>query len=418
MTRGRIVLAFAAVFLAVLALIAVVATRFGSPAGSVRYRGTHEIAVRGRQLVDRRTGLPFVARGWNYVRLGAQMTPAGRIVYHSTFNLGRYEPARAERALRLMHTSGYDVVRVFLDAACFRACLVDPQTGELSPAYVSNVADFLRRAAAANVEVMLTIDYPPDRGRYGELLQAEAGSQTDGVNRFYLTPGGIRASAAFWSDLVSALARRDAPLRDVVGYELLNEVTFANRRRPLTLRAGTFTSPAGRRYRLASTAERTRLLADGLVYWLDTVRRAIRDVDPTALVGVGFAQPLEQRSIGPSLVRAVLERSQADFVDVHAYSSLGLPWRVYAAQAGFAASRKPLLMGELGAFRATYPTVADAEWALRSRIEESCGYGFSGWLAWSWDTRDQPELWNATSAGGALERALAPAAWPSPCSHG
>ena len=122
MTRARVVLAVAAVFVAALALVALVATRFGSPetARSVRYRGTHEIVVRGRQLVDRRTGLPFVARGWNYVRLGAQRTPAGRIVYHSTFNVGRYEPARAERALRLMHASGYDVVRVFLDAACFR----------------------------------------------------------------------------------------------------------------------------------------------------------------------------------------------------------------------------------------------------------------------------------------------------------
>jgi hypothetical protein len=419
MTRPRLVVLAAAIFVALLTVVAVVATRFGSPGSvtAVRYQGTHEIVVRGRQLVERRTGRPFVARGWNYVRLGVQRTPAGRVVYHSTFNVGRYEPARAERALRQMRASGYNVVRVFLNAACFRTCLIDPQTGELSAGYLANLDDFLRRAAAADVEVMLTIDYPPDRGRYGELLQAESGSHTDGVNRFYLTEGGVRASAAFWSDLVSALAREGAPLRDVLGYELLNEVTFAHRRQPLSLRAGTFTTPAGRRYRLASAEERTRMLGDSLVNWIDTVRRAIRDLDPTALVGVGFAQPLEQRSIGPKLVRAVLERSRADFVDVHAYSRLGLPWKAYAAEAGFAASRKPLLMGELGAFRSAYPTVADAAQGLRSRIEESCGDGFSGWLAWSWNARAQPELWSATSAGGALERSLAPHAWPSPCTH-
>jgi hypothetical protein len=419
MTRPRLVVLVAAIFVALLAVVALVATRFGPPGSlaAVRYQGTHEIVVRGRQLVDRRTGRPFVARGWNYVRLGVQRTPAGRVVYHSTFNVGSYQPARAERALRQMHASGYDVVRVFLNAACFRSCLIDPQTGELSAAYVANLADFLRRAAAADVEVMLTIDHPPDRGRYGALLQAEPGSDTAGVNRFYLTEGGARASAAFWSDLVSDLARRGAPLRIVVGYELLNEVTFAQRLQPLSLRAGTFTSPAGRRYRLASAVERTQLLADGLVYWIDTVRHAIRALDPTALVGVGFAQPLEQRSIGPPLVRAVLERSRADFVDVHSYSRLGLPWKTYAAEARFAAARKPLLMGELGAFKAAYPTVADAALGLRSRIEESCGSGFSGWLAWSWDARAQPELWSATSAGGALERSLAPRAWPSPCTH-
>jgi hypothetical protein len=316
-----------------------------------------------------------------------------------------------------MRASGYDAVRVFLNAACFRTCLVDPQNGELSAGYLANLADFLHRAAAADVEVMLTIDYPPDRGRYGELLQAESGSHSGGVNRFYLTEGGVRASAAFWSDLVSGLARRGAPLRAVLGYELLNEVTFAPQRQPLSLRIGTFASPAGRRYRLASAGERTRMLGDGLVHWIDTVRGAIRDLDPTALVGVGFAQPLEQRAIGPALVHAVLERSRADFVDVHAYSRLGLPWKVYAAAAGFARSRKPLLMGELGAFRAPYPTVADAAQGLRSRIEESCGDGFSGWLAWSWDARAQPELWSATSAGGALERSRAPHVWPSPCTH-
>lgn len=420
MTRSRLVVLAAAVVVALFGVVALVATHFGSP-GSVavvRYRGTHTIAVRGRQLIDKRTGRPFVARGWNYVRLGVQRTPAGRVIYHSTFNVGSYEPARAERALRQMHATGYDVVRVFLDAACFRDCLIDPQTGELSDAYVANLADFLHRAAAADVEVMLTIDYPPDRGRYGDLLQAEPASHTDGVNRFYLTEGGMRASAAFWRDLVSGLARRGAPLRVVVGYELLNEVTFAYRLPPLDLRTGTFTTPAGRRYRLASAAERTRMLGDGLVYWIDGVRRAIRGLDPTALVGVGFAQPLERRSTGPGLVRAVLERSQADFIDVHAYSSLGLPWKEYAAAAGFATARKPLLMGELGAFKAAYPTVADAAQALRSRIEESCGYGFTGWLAWSWDARAQPELWNATSAGGALEHSLASEAWPSPCTHG
>jgi hypothetical protein len=160
------------------------------------------------------------------------------------------------------------------------------------------------------------------------------------------------------------------------------------------------------------------MLGDGLAYWIDSVRRAIRAVDPTALVGVGFSQPLDRRSIGPVLVRAVLDRSRADFVDIHAYSDVGLPWSEVAAAAGLAASGKPLLMGELGAFKAATSTVAGAADALRSRIEESCAYGFAGWLAWSWDARAQPELWNALSAGGALERSLAPDAWPSPCAHG
>jgi hypothetical protein len=238
-----------------------------------------------------------------------------------------------------------------------------------------------------------------------------------GVNLVFLTDGGVRASAAFWHDLVGTLAGLGAPLQAVLGYELQNEVTVATGLPPLSLRSGTVRSPSGRVYRLASATARRRLLADALVHWIDATRAAIRTVDPTALVGIGFAQPLDPGSPRTLLARAAIERSRADFVDVHAYPGVGEPFPRYATEAGFAASRKPLLMGELGAFKAIYPTAVAARDALEAQILESCPYRFAGWVAWSWDARDQPELWNARSSGGALEHALAPQAWPDPCAH-
>jgi hypothetical protein len=388
-----------------------------SQSSTSRYDGRHDIGVRDGRLYDRRTGRMFVVRGWNYVRLGPQETAAGRIVYHTTFNAGRYDPARAERALRSMRASGYNAVRVFLNAVCLRGCLVDRRSGDLSNAYLKNVADFIRRAAAERVYVLLTIDHIPASGRYGELLRAGQPGRVAGVNLVFLADGGVRASAAFWRDLVGRLARMGAPLGAVLGYELQNEVAFAPTEPPLSLRTGTLKTPAGRVYRLSSAAERRQMLADGLVHWLDATRAAIRAVDSTALVGVGFAQPFEPDSTRALLARAAIERSQVDFVDVHAYPGVGLAFSAYAAEAGFAASRKPLVMGEVGAFRAAYPTAADAAAALEEQLLRSCRYRFAGWLAWSWNTQDQPELWSARSDGGALQRALAPRTWPDPCAH-
>ena len=71
-------------------------------------------------------------------------------------------------------------------------------------------------------------------------------------------------------------------------------------------------------------------------------------------------------------------------------------------------TRKPLLMGEFGAFKGPYGSPADAASALAAWQAASCPYGIDGWLVWTWDTDEQPELWNAQSGGGAIASALAP----------
>src|SRR5262249_27848659 len=68
----------------------------------------------GRQrLVDRLTGAPFVARGATYTRLGPE-GDGQQPTYHTTFSVGDYDAARADRQLARMHSDGYNTVRVFL----------------------------------------------------------------------------------------------------------------------------------------------------------------------------------------------------------------------------------------------------------------------------------------------------------------
>src|SRR2546421_16894 len=73
----------------------------------------HRIGVRVvngiGEFYDRVTGQKFVPRGNNYIRLGPQTDLSGRrVVYHSTFDPGSYNPSRAEAALERMHVDGYN----------------------------------------------------------------------------------------------------------------------------------------------------------------------------------------------------------------------------------------------------------------------------------------------------------------------
>jgi len=79
-------------------------------------------------------------------------------------------------------------------------------------------------------------------------------------------------------------------------------------------------------------------------------------------------------------------------------------------------NKELILMGEMWAFISSYPQVTDAAAALQAWQIQSCGYNFQGWLVWTWDTREQPELWNAISTSGVISQALSPVARPNPCS--
>ena len=110
-----------------------------------------------------------------------------------------------------------------------------------------------------------------------------------------------------------------------------------------------------------------------------------------------------------------------DFVDLHAYP---IPNDLTLAQIvqnyGFVGTgsqqQKPVIMAEFGGFLSEYGSAAAAASGLANWQIQSCTYNFKGWLLWTWDTDEQPELWNVLSGGGAINQSLAPASRSNPCS--
>ena len=389
------------------------ATPVASTGPSARPPSEHRIGVRtvggAGEFFDRETNQRFTPRGANLVRLAGG--------HHSTLDPAFYDPAQLAIALERMASGGYNVARVFLNHD--RGGLSGSSTG-LSAAYMDNVDDFLRLARASDMFVIFTQDWLPE----GESYAFEPDPLIDNVNLLYLSAGGVEANARYFHDFAAALIERQAPLDALLAYELRNELYLTESYAPFSLSSGHVGTANGRTYDLASGVERQQLMEQGVVFWVDRMRAAIRDVDPTALVTVGFFQPK-----GPNPTRAdddriietgeVIASSEADFIDLHPYPGGDLNLRQFVENFGLpAVTSKPILLGEFGAFRAAYPTVADATRVLVEWQIESCSYGFDGWLQWTWDTLEQPEFWNATDEGGVLASALSPATRPDPCTVG
>jgi hypothetical protein len=376
----------------------------------------HRIAVRAgaggtQELYDRVSGQAFVARGANYVRL-AQQGSAG--LYHSTFNLGEYDGPRADEALNRMRTGGFNVVRVFLSGACRDNCVGDRLRG-ISARYAADVADFLRLAKAHGLYVIVTIDGLPTETRYETMLNSEPRTFVEGANLDFLTAGGVQANATFWADFAAELIKQRAATDVLLAYELRGEAHFDGRAKPFTLTAGLVPTPNGRTYDMASQAQKDAMLDDGLVFWIQRVRAAIRAVDPTALVAIGFS-PSSSGAERLIRTRAAIRGSSADFVDLHASPRLDLTLPQYMESFGVDGTEtKPVVLGEVGAFKAAFPSLDETPYALQGWQRDSCRFGVEGWLVRTWDTEEQPELWNALSGGGTIERALAPVERADPC---
>jgi F5/8 type C domain/Cellulase (glycosyl hydrolase family 5) len=365
------------------------------------------------EFFDRRTGLEFVPRGNNFIRLGPQQRWSGEsIVYHDTFNIGQYDALDAESELAEMEAEGYNVVRVFLDGECLRSCLGNPTTGEFRTQYLLNLIDFLERARAHGIFVIITTDFLAAGTKYQDLLFSADDPQVGDTNIDFLTTEGLRAYLRFWRDLVSRLIEMHVPRKAIFAFELRNETSYVNEKPPFALTSGSFTAPNGQTYDLSSEQAKIALREDGIVYWIDRIRKAILRVDPTALVTIGFVDPV---------AAAAADRSSADFMDLHPYPGLDYTLEDFTTRFQLSGrGPKPVLMGEFGAFRHAFPTASAAARALQDWQADSCARGFLGWLLWTWDTEKQPdgELWNGHSDGEVIEESLAPVNRPDPCAPG
>ncbi|MFH1183705.1 MAG: cellulase family glycosylhydrolase [Chloroflexota bacterium] len=386
----------------------------------------HRIGVRmvdgESEFYDRVTGARFVPRGANLWRW--KFWPRGdeQILIDTMFNtqIGQLDSALAE--LPRMHGDGFNVVRVW-ENACWGGApgCMDRASGGLDPAYMKNLARFLQVAKDNGIYVMLTLDELPDTGGYRSSFNTFGGQFVE-FNLQFMTQGGIEAQRRYYADFIQGLRDVGAPTDAIFAYELHNEAFFQADKPPLSAASGQVTAANGQTYDLADPAQRRALMEDSWVYYIDQVSPAIKALDPTALVTMGF---FIQQEPNPALVgdprrvylHRVLNDSALDFVDLHGYPGYDLNMRQHAENFDIIGyNKKPLVLGEFGADRHVFPDAQKAAIALQAWQAESCEFGFDGWLMWTWGGAEMPDdYWEAVQADGAIRGALSPILHPDPC---
>ena len=380
------------------------------------------VVVRGGQFVIRETGEPFRPVGFNYIRLFNEQRTAD----HDNFSRDGYDASEHEIMLQRLAANGFNTVRVFIN---FQAGEVIERrdSTELSAAYLDNVTDFLARAKTHGVYVMLSMRGHPDLPRYARLRGASDGIVI-GENRRFLRSGWIHAKTQYMQDFLTEIAGRNAPaLSAVFAVDLQNEVCLYPGQKPFSLTEGKFTAPDGRTYDLAT--QKQELADRAAIHYINECADAIHKVFPGVLVNVNvFTYAAVGRS-GPGDFHEdsagwrnrvpfrplAIVRSRADMVDVHFYPSTLDHYQQDLKSIEFEeltsaakAAGKPLIAGEFGLFKSQFNDDFDAACQfLQHDWLPVLNQDWQGWLYWTYDTHEQPRLWNAADRDFAIFEILA-----------
>lgn len=373
----------------------------------------HRITIQDGQFIDRATGAVFVPRGVNYFHI---VDAADRFFSPRVFDRDRIADEFAGLA-----AAGYNTVRIFLDGCNIGAdCMTIAGESGLNPAYLDVIAEVMTLARDHDLVLLLTSNDLPDGGGYRDRAARDDSDVFPGYrNSDFLTASGHQAIADYWQDLLSGLAQRGAPFEAVLGWSILNEHWLFSDQPPLSLRSGTAVTAAGS-YDLGDEDRRRAMVVDSTRALIATVAGVIRSQDPDALVTMGFFVPQfpHPTDIGGtwySDTAPLVESSDLDFFDFHAYPGTGLSVAEHAENFGIDDS-KPVVMGEVGAFVDRYPDATAAALAVQHWIADSCLAGFDGWIHWGYLRAPLADAtWAFTDADGYLAEVLSPAAQPDPC---
>ena len=203
-----------------------------------------------------------------------------------------------------------------------------------------------------------------------------------------------------------------------------NEASLRADQCPFSEKDGTFTAANGKTYDLSKTDERQALMDEGYHHYHARMAAAIKAVDAEMLVAEGVfvpravgKDPEQHAGVWPGKTRderypptlTSLGTGALDFLDVHFYrangkESVDQTFRLNLASTGFFTpvvagirKKKPVIMGEFGAFDSVEKTFEDAVENMVRVRDLALAEGLDGMLYWTYDSFEQPRLYHATS---------------------
>ncbi|MFA6243619.1 MAG: thrombospondin type 3 repeat-containing protein [Candidatus Hydrogenedentales bacterium] len=380
------------------------------------------------EFYNEETGERFIPEGNNYIVLDSFN------FYHANFDVGIYNPTLAEAALSQMENWGYSVVRAWID---YRGELspgsgifgvagpLERNQAELYPPYMANLIDFLKRANAHHIYVVLTTHFLPLNVYYFAIVGSYPDDPSiDIENDHWLETGYVECRKAYMHELVKEIADVESGtlLSTVFSWEVQNELALFGDRKPFSLNSGTITTADGNTYDMASPASRQSCEDNGFLYAIHQFSTNIRLADPNAMVSASVFTYSVFGMSGPNGLQGAAQRfparpvtfvpgSDLSYIDIHVYPDQGnlLAALQTSEWSSIDLTQKPVVMFEFGASVSDYPDATVAANPLKAHRDTSLSLGLTGSMLWTFNTQNQtPHYWAATDAGGVIGEKLAP----------
>lgn len=412
------------IFLIVCCLLITLPAYAPKPSTAQTTSTPHRIAIRNTnaEFYDTVTDEKFVPRGVNYFYLVS--TTGGQ--EDRFFGVDVFDEERVRDDFEGLAEARYNTVRIFLDTCSSgTGCMGNPDGPGLNPPYLDNIVRTMEIAAENGLYLLLTSNDLPDQGGYWDISNRGANEFFEGYrNAHYLTSEGHQSAERYWTDLMDGLIERNAPFEVVLGWSLLNEQWYFAFEPPLSLTSGIVTTADGETYDLADADEKSAMLTNNILLYIERLQMIIHNSDPDALVTMGFfhpdnPNPAREGDFKFVETKPLLENAPLDFFDFHAYPGVELNMDEYTENFGMLDyTDKPIIMGEVGAFTHSYETIEQATRAIQQWIAESCEVGFDGWLYWGMYRPSPPPgdaTWDFQDADGLMMNALSPLSNPDPC---
>jgi hypothetical protein len=386
---------------------------------------TIQVTDIGGQAVfwNENANVQFIPRGVHYFWI----VPAGGGFQDRFFGVGVFDQDRVREDFKKLKENGYNVIRIFFDGCNDDPICIGNSDGTgLNGSYIDNIVKTMQIAKEEEVYLMLTSNDLPSQGGYWDIVQPGVSDQFASYrNSQYLTSPGVLASTTYWDDLLKALKVRHAPFEVVFAWSLVNEQFYFGDQPPFSLTSGSVTCANGNTYIMSNPDDKKSMAVDGMVYYINQIRKVIDVYDPNALVTMGFFAPDYPNPWRTGDSRYVetaglLGTASLDFFDFHAYPGAISIDRIVENYGMTGYSAKPILMGEFGAFIDRYPVLSDATTAAQGWMAESCRLGFDGWLYWGLYQAPLAigdATWGLRDEDGELMDALSPVNHPDACAE-
>lgn len=384
-------------------------------------------------------GVRFIPRGTNYVALNGD--------YHSTFEPGQYDAAKALDTVVRLKAQKDNVARVFIDAGAFGA---DHGVGggvtrtvPFRDDYLANVTDFVQKANSNGIYVIPVLSTIPTNCYFYSLVWPDGQCNANvpspnvgGYNAFYMDAGFVKAKAEYAKLFSAEMVARLGGSSGILAYELDNEANFEANQPPFNNRSGTVKGLNGVTYDMSVLSQRQAAADTSFALYVTRVKAALKtgDVNGKVMVGAFTNYAVDKTAFngfpqcsGPAPCQAAADyRSPArlskapaiDVHDVHAYPrGRGYSISTDLKTLEVPTFQQPWILGEFGAFRDFYPDVTSAALAMGSMMTSACQFGADGYVFWTWDTTagEMVRMYTQVQDGGSINGQIATIARPDPC---